>query len=57
MKRLLLEIASDVLGSFLETLPRTVDEAGPFLAGMTWAFCLFWATLIFVTYRYMGGRG
>jgi hypothetical protein len=45
--------------SIRETLPSTEDEAGPFLAGMCWAFCLFFSFLILFSYlamRAMGAR-
>lgn len=40
-----------------ESLPSTEDEAGPFVAGMTWAFVLFWAMLCAITWLYAWSLG
>lgn len=51
---LLWSVACGLLESLRETLPTTEDDCGPFVAGMAWAFVLFWATLTAVTL--MAGR-
>lgn len=56
---MLTDIVRGLWESIRETLPSTTDEAGAFLSGMTYAFILHWAVLIFVTYAYVtagGGR-
>ena len=55
--RLLAEITRGLAESIRETLPRTDDEAGVFLSGLTWAFVLHWAILIAVTYLHCSARG
>lgn len=55
--RLLGEIALGLAESVRETLPSTEDEAGPFLAGMVWAFVLFWTFLILTTWLWLAGFG
>ena len=39
-----------LFGALRESWPSTEDEAGAFLAGMAWAFVLFWSMLMFVTW-------
>jgi hypothetical protein len=55
--RLMLDIARGLAASIRETLPGDHREAGVFLAGMTWAFVLFWACLFLVTYAWWVGQG
>jgi hypothetical protein len=50
--RLVAEMARGLWESVRETLPKSSDEAGVFLAGMVWAFVLFWSILLAVTYAH-----
>lgn len=54
--RLPLLILLYILGTLRETLPESTDEAGVFLSGMCWAFCLHWAVLFFVTWLWFQQR-
>lgn len=51
--RLLLDIATGLWESLRETLPGDEQEAGVFLAGLTWGFVIFWTCLILVTLAYL----
>lgn len=47
--RLAFAIVCGVAESIRETLPSTEDEASAFVAGMAWAFAMFWTCLVLVT--------
>jgi hypothetical protein len=51
------ELVRGLYESIRETLPSTDAEAGAFLAGMIWAFVLFWLTVFVATYLTLLGRG
>ena len=55
--RLTRDIALGLYEAIRETLPGDEQEAGPFLAGMVWAFVIFWAMLIFVTLLWFKAHG
>jgi hypothetical protein len=55
--RALASVTRYLVGSIVETLPADEREAGVFLAGMGWAFALFWSMLIFVTYLWARSTG
>lgn len=44
-------------GTLRDTLPSTTDEAGPFLAGMAWAFILHWLIVIVITCLHCSAKG
>lgn len=50
-------VVAVLAGALRESLPSTEDEAGPFLAGMAWAFVLFWTMLVLVTYLWLVSVG
>lgn len=54
--RLMLDVAAGLWAAFRETLPSTEAEAGPFLGGFTWAFCLHWVILVTVTLAWYGSQ-
>jgi hypothetical protein len=54
--RLLADIAAGLWASLRETFPTDEQEAGPFVAGMTWAFVIHWVLLITVTLAWYGGH-
>jgi len=55
--RLLAAVVVGLLADIRETLPGNEQEAGVFLAGMTWAFLIFWACLIAVTFWWFKTTG
>lgn len=50
-------VVAVLVDAIRESLPSTEDEVGPFVAGMTWAFVLFWAILCAVTWLYAWSLG
>jgi hypothetical protein len=51
------EIARGAWETIRETLPATEDEAGAFVAGMTYAFVIFFGLLVLVTMLYAKAAG
>lgn len=47
---LVIEIVYGCYQTVRETLPASHEEAGVWMAGFVWAFCLHWVILIAVTY-------
>jgi hypothetical protein len=54
---ILLEIVRGAWESVRETWPTSESDAGPFLAGFCWAFCLHWVVLFAVTYAHCRASG
>jgi hypothetical protein len=52
-----LAVVAGLAETIRETLPRTEEEAGPFVAGLCWAMVLFWGTLIAVTWLHCAAKG
>lgn len=50
MRVLIAAVVCGLLEELRGTLPSTEDEAGAFVAGMTYAFVLFWSFLIAATW-------
>jgi hypothetical protein len=57
MRVLLAAIVAGCLSELLETLPRTEDEAGAWIAGFCWAFAIFVALLVLVTLAWAKAHG
>jgi len=55
--RLIGEVVRSIAGDLRETWPGDEREAGVFLAGMAWAFVLFWAMLLLVSWLYLRAIG
>jgi hypothetical protein len=50
-------VVSYLWASLRETLPSTSEEAGPFTAGLVWAFIVHWTVLALVTWASCAQRG
>jgi hypothetical protein len=50
------DVALGVAESIRESLPSDEKEAGPFLAGFTWAFVLHWAILVLSTWAWFSAQ-
>lgn len=55
--RIVCAVLLGLLSDIRETLPTTEEEAGPFLAGMCWAFVIFFSFLIFFSWLYLRAAG
>lgn len=54
---LLWSIVAVLWESIRETWPQDEREGGVFLAGISWAFVIFWTVLIAVTWMYAWSLG
>ena len=50
MRVLIAAVVCGLLEELRESLPSTEDQAGAFVAGMVYAFVLFWTMLVLVTW-------
>lgn len=57
MRVLAAAIVAGLAREILETLPRTEDEAGTWLAGFCWAFLIFCVLLVVVTWAWAKSNG